>query len=79
MRILLPATILAGAVSALCLAAPPVRAQGVPPNPFASNYPSAPPPPYIVEQRERRMVRARRPRGAAPAETGLLPPGRVPY
>lgn len=79
MRILLYATILACAVSALCLAAPPARAQGVPPNPFASNYPSAPPPPHIVEQRERRMARARRQRGAFPAEPGLLPPARVPY
>jgi hypothetical protein len=76
MRILLFTTILAGTVFALCLAASPSRAQGVPPNPFASNYPSAPPPPHVVERRERRTARgARRQR----AEPGLLPPGRVPY
>ena len=77
MRILLSLTILTA--STLGLAAPAARAQGVPRNPFASNYPSEPPPPHLVERRERRVVRARRPRGGAPAEPGVLPPGRIPY
>ncbi|AWN35642.1 hypothetical protein [Methylobacterium radiodurans] len=79
MRILLSATFLAGAICALCLPAPIARAQGVPPNPFASNYPSAPPPPHLAERRERRVVRgARRQRVEPAAEPGLLPPGRIP-
>ena len=36
----------------------------VPPNPFASNYPSAPPPRAVIERRERGSVR--RPRRCAP-------------
>ncbi|GJD43368.1 hypothetical protein AFCDBAGC_1220 [Methylobacterium cerastii] len=44
----------------------------VPPNPFASNYPSAPPPRAVIERRGRRAVR--RPS----REPGLLPPGRIP-
>ncbi|WP_375455058.1 hypothetical protein [uncultured Methylobacterium sp.] len=47
-------------------------APGVPANPFASNYPSAPPPRGVVERRERRAVR----RPARAPE--LLPPGRIP-
>ena len=44
----------------------------VPQNPFASNYPSAPPPRVAIERRERRAVRR-------PArEPSLLPPGLVP-
>ncbi|MFK5597094.1 hypothetical protein FV232_01650 [Methylobacterium sp. WL30] len=45
---------------------------GVPSNPFASNYPSAPPPRAVIARRERRAVR--RP----VREPGLLPPGRIP-
>ena len=45
---------------------------GVPPNPFASNYPSEPPPRIAVDRRERRAVR--RPS----REPELLPPGRIP-
>jgi len=54
---------------------------GIPADPFASNYPSAPPPREVapdprVEGRPRRAVRARRP---APRNQGLRPPADVPY
>lgn len=66
----------------LTIAAMPALAQGtghavgtvgltrsrVPPNPFASNYPSAPPPRAILERRERRAVGAH----------DRVPPGRIP-
>lgn len=45
---------------------------GVPPNPFASNYPSAPPPRVAIERRPRRTV------GRPAREPALLPPGRIP-
>ncbi|MDP4026241.1 hypothetical protein Q8W71_26805 [Methylobacterium sp. NEAU 140] len=49
------------------------RSGATPPNPFASNYPSAPPSPADVRaERERRA--ARRERG----EAGPVPPGRIP-
>ncbi|MBY0250965.1 MAG: hypothetical protein K2X54_06230 [Methylobacterium organophilum] len=48
--------------------------RGAPPNPFASNYPSAPPTPEEARAaRERRAVRGER---GVPA--GPLPPARVP-
>ncbi|WP_267354759.1 MULTISPECIES: hypothetical protein [unclassified Methylobacterium] len=48
--------------------------RGAPPNPFASNYPSAPPTADEVRaERQRRPGRAERGTQAAP-----LPPGRVP-
>lgn len=70
----------AAAIAALWLASP---AQGqverVPPNPFASNYPSAPPPPVAIERPEPRIVRARRTRRPPPQpELAPLPPGLVP-
>lgn len=49
-----------------------LTASGVPSNPFASNYPSAPPPRAVIERRERRAVRERS------GEPALLPPGRIP-
>lgn len=73
--------------TALCaiLAAPAAHAQadgrvgGVPPNPFASNYPSAPPPSLAPvhgkDARGRSPRRAARPRGAEP----LRPPRDIPY
>ncbi|AYO81100.1 hypothetical protein [Methylobacterium brachiatum] len=46
--------------------------RSAPPNPFASNYPSAPPTPDEVRaERQRRPVRTERGRGP-------LPPGRIP-
>lgn len=49
--------------------------RGAPPNPFASNYPSAPPGPADVRaERQRRAVR--RERGDGPA--GPLPPAQIP-
>ena len=73
---------------ALILVALPVRAEegfldkllggsgrGAPPNPFASNYPSAPPTAdEIRAERQRRAGRGER--GGNPA--GPLPPGRIP-
>jgi hypothetical protein len=48
--------------------------RSAPPNPFASNYPSAPPTPDDVRaERQRRPVRTERERGRGP-----LPPGRIP-
>ncbi|WP_411901590.1 hypothetical protein [Methylorubrum thiocyanatum] len=62
-------------VACLCLAASPCLAQGVPPNPFASNYPSAPP--RAIEREGRfQAPRARRP--LPRAERGLLPPADIP-
>jgi len=72
---------------ALILAAQPATAEegfldklfggssrGTPPNPFASNYPSAPPSAEDVRaERQRRVTRGERGGPAAP-----LPPGRVP-
>lgn len=73
---------------ALVLTALPARAEdgffdtlfggskrGTPPNPFASNYPSAPPTADEVRaERERRASRGTRSGGQA----GPLPPGRIP-
>ena len=65
------------AAASLCLAALPCRAQGVPSNPFASNYPSAPP--RMVEREGRLQApRARRPLPPGQIERGLLPPADVP-
>ena len=67
---------------ALLLVARPASAEegfldklfGAPPNPFASNYPSAPPTPEEARAaRERRAVRGER---GVPA--GPLPPARIP-
>ncbi|AMB43466.1 MULTISPECIES: hypothetical protein [Methylobacteriaceae] len=74
-----PSTVFAAA--SLCLAALPCRAQGVPPNPFASNYPSSYPsaPPRMVEREGRLQApRARRPLPPGRIERGLLPPADVP-
>lgn len=61
----------------LGLLASPGLAQGAPPNPFASNYPSAPP--TVAERAERaRAVQARRRPPVRRAETGLLPPAGIP-
>ena len=49
------------------------RPASAPPNPFASNYPSAAPP-AAVERRRSRTVRGHRPDGTAP-----VPPGRIPH
>lgn len=69
----------AAASAALWLACPAAaQVERVPPNPFASNYPSAPPPPVAIERREDRPVRARRARRPPPRETAPLPPGLVP-
>ena len=73
---------------ALVLAAQPATAQdgfldtlfgsrsgSAPPNPFASNYPSAPPSAEAVREERQRQAN----RGARPAsERGPVPPGRVP-
>ncbi|MBB2961511.1 hypothetical protein [Methylobacterium sp. R2-1] len=65
------------AVASLCLAASPALAQGVPPNPFASNYSSAPP--RVTEQdRHLHAPRAKRPLPPKRVERGLLPPADVP-
>ncbi len=72
----------------LLVAAQPARAEegffdrlfggsgrGAPPNPFASNYPSAPPTADDVRsERQRRAGRGER----GGREPGPLPPGRVP-
>ena len=51
------------------------RSGSTPPNPFASNYPSAPPSADAVrEQRERRAARGAR----SGPEAGPVPPGRIP-
>ncbi|QEE37828.1 hypothetical protein FV242_01885 [Methylobacterium sp. WL64] len=48
--------------------------RSAPPNPFASNYPSAPPSPDEVRiERQRPLVRGERSRSRGP-----VPPGRVP-
>lgn len=48
--------------------------RGTPPNPFASNYPSAPPSAEDVRaERHRRVTRGERGGPSAP-----LPPGRIP-
>ncbi|SFL98502.1 hypothetical protein [Methylobacterium pseudosasicola] len=48
--------------------------RSAPPNPFASNYPSAPPTgDDIRAERQRRPVRTERERGRGP-----VPPGRIP-
>lgn len=61
----------------LCLSALPCTAQGVPPNPFASNFPSAPP--RAMERNEGfRPARAARPRPPSRAERGLVPPAAIP-
>ncbi len=57
------------------LSASPCLGQGAPPNPFASNYPSAPP---TLEQAERARARQARPRAPRNSERGLIPPGRIP-
>jgi hypothetical protein len=70
--------------STVGLPATGVPAPRVPPNPFASNYPSAPPPaPFIVERRDRRVQRGRpaheRGTRVRPAPVGaLVPPGTQP-
>ncbi|WP_461655429.1 hypothetical protein [Methylorubrum aminovorans] len=70
-----PSTVFA--VAGLCLAASPALAQGVPPNPFASNYPSAPP--RAVERDGRLPApRARRPLPSERVGRGLLPPADIP-
>jgi hypothetical protein len=49
--------------------------RSAPSNPFASNYPSAPPTPdEIRAERQRRPVRTDRERGGR----GPVPPGRIP-
>ncbi|MBI1689335.1 hypothetical protein D9Y22_11475 [Methylorubrum sp. DB1722] len=64
-------------VANLCLAASPALAQGVPSNPFASNYPSAPP--RAVERDGRLPApRARRPLPPERGVRGLLPPAAIP-
>ncbi len=50
------------------------RSGATPPNPFASNYPSAPPAPAVRDERERRAARGT---SAAP-DAGPVPPGRIP-
>ena len=72
---------------ALLFAALPARAEedffdrllggsgrGAPPNPFASNYPSAPP--TADEVRAERQRRGHR--GERDGQAGPLPPGRIP-
>ncbi|MCB4803754.1 hypothetical protein QO001_003947 [Methylobacterium brachiatum] len=50
--------------------------RSAPPNPFASNYPSAPPTPDEVRaEHQRRPVRTERERERG---RGPLPPGRIP-
>lgn len=57
-------------------AASPGWAQAAPPNPFASNYPSAPP---RVERPERdRAGPSRRRLPPRTVEKGLLPPAEIP-
>ncbi len=63
------------AVLGLGLSASTCFGQGVPANPFASNYPSAPP---TLEQAERARARQARPRLPRQGERGLIPPGRIP-
>lgn len=58
------------------LGASPSQAQGVPPNPFASNYPSAPP---AVERGERiRVPKARRRPPPRRVEREPAPPADIP-
>ncbi|SFL77037.1 hypothetical protein [Methylorubrum salsuginis] len=57
------------------LSASPCVGQGAPPNPFASNYPSAPP---SLEQAERARVRQARPRTPRHGERGPIPPAPIP-
>lgn len=57
------------------LSASPCLGQGAPPNPFASNYPSAPP---TFEQAARARARQVRPHAPRYGERGLIPPGRIP-
>ncbi|MER2267844.1 hypothetical protein [Methylobacterium oxalidis] len=52
-------------------------ASGVPANPFASNYPSGPPPAVIVERAGPRVYRPRRALGSRSAVRERLPPGRA--
>ena len=63
--------------ASLCLAATPALAQSVPPNPFASNYPSASP---RAVERDGRLPspRARRPLPPERVQRGLLPPTDIP-
>lgn len=57
------------------LSASPCLGQGAPPNPFASNYPSAPP---TLEQAERARARQARPRAPRNGERGPIPPAPIP-
>lgn len=51
------------------------RSGAAPPNPFASNYPSAPPTREAVRhERERRATRG----GRSTEDSGPVPPGRIP-
>ena len=69
----------ATALAVLWLAMPAAaQVERVPSNPFASNYPSAPPQPVVVEHRELRPVRTRRVRRAPPPEVAPQPPGLAP-
>ena len=68
-------TVLLLALSA-ALPASPCLGQGVPPNPFASNYPSAPP---VVERSERvRALQGRRRPPPRSIERGPVPPAAMP-
>ncbi len=59
------------------LSASPCLGQGAPPNPFASNYPSAPP--RAIERDGRLYApRARRPLPPGRVERDLLPPADIP-
>ncbi len=59
------------------LSASPCLGQGAPPNPFASNYPSAPPR-LVGPDGRLRPVRAARPRPPARIERGPVPPAAIP-
>lgn len=51
------------------------RSGATPPNPFASNYPSAPLSREVVrDERERRAARG----GRGASQSGPVPPGRIP-
>ena len=67
-----PSTVFAAA--SLCLAALPCRAQGVPSNPFASNYPSAAP--SRAERAQALPARRRSP--PRRSEPGPIPPASIP-
>lgn len=77
-------TLFASTVLALGLpsvAAAQSRAPGysdTPPNPFASNYPSAPPPRVIIERREPRGYRGRPPAEEFDDPDEPPPPRRIP-